>query len=46
MIRLFSKEKSYTKAQFKDGTALTTLGTTYYMEDTNGGYPILKWQAE
>ena len=43
----YSEETPYTKAQFADGTALETLGTTNYtyLKGLNNGYPVLAWQA-
>ena len=40
-------ETGYTKAEFADGTALTTLGTTNYakLAGLNNGYPVFTWQT-
>ena len=40
-------ETGYTDAQFKDGTALETLGTTNYknVDGLNNNYPVLQWQS-
>ena len=39
-------ETGYTEAQFKDGTALTTLGANYAnLAGLNNGYPVFTWQT-
>ena len=44
--KTWSNETALTKDQFKDGTALTTLGTNYTnLAGLNNGYPVLAWQT-